>query len=97
MSGPIKIVAALVNPMGPDEGNENVTLVNTGIEAIPLDGWSLVDKMSNRFGIKEVTLGPGVATTIVLPRHSVQLSNKGGEIRPVDRAGSTTHFPAGLS
>lgn len=92
VSGPIKIVAALVNPMGPDEGNETVTLVNTGIEAIPLDGWFLVDKMSNRFGIKDVTLGPGMATTILLPRHSVQLSNKGGEIRLVDRAGSTTHL-----
>jgi poly(U)-specific endoribonuclease len=67
VSGPIKIVAALVHPMGPDEGKENVTL------------------------------GPGMATTIVLPRHSVQLPNKGGEIRLVDRAGSTTHFPAGLS
>jgi hypothetical protein len=48
--------------------------------------------MSNRFGIKEVTLGPGMATTILLPRHSVQLSNKSGEIRLVDRAGSTTHL-----
>lgn len=92
VSGAVKIVAALVNPMGHDEGKETVTLVNTGIDTISLDGWFLVDKMSNRFGIKEVTLAPGMATTILLPRHSVQLSNKGGEIRLVDRAGSTTHL-----
>ncbi|WFU92165.1 hypothetical protein QA644_33770 (plasmid) [Rhizobium sp. CC1099] len=92
VSGAVKIVAALVNPMGHDEGKETVTLVNTGIDTISLDGWFLVDKMSNRFGIKEVTLAPGMATTILLPRNSVQLSNRGGEIRLVDRAGSTNHL-----
>ncbi|WP_370906551.1 poly(U)-specific endoribonuclease (plasmid) [Ensifer sp. WSM1721] len=92
VSGAVKIVAALVNPMGHDEGNETVTLVNAGVDTVSLDGWFLVDKMSNRFGIKEVTLAPGMATTILLPRNSVQLSNKGGEIRLVDRAGSTTHL-----
>lgn len=92
VSGAVKIVAALVNPMGHDEGNETVTLVNTGIDTISLDGWFLVDKMSNRIGIKDVTLAPGMATTILLPRNSVQLSNKGGEIRLVDRAGATTHL-----
>ncbi|MDW9722557.1 hypothetical protein GOB91_09520 [Sinorhizobium meliloti] len=92
VSGAVKIVAALVNPMGDDPGNETVTLVNTGIDPVALDGWFLVDKMSNRFGIKEVVLAPGMATTILLPRNSVQLSNKGGEIRLVDRAGATTHL-----
>lgn len=92
VSGAVKIVAALVNPMGDDPGKETVTLVNTGIETVNLDGWFLVDKMSKRFGIKEVTLAPGMATTVLLPRNSVQLSNKGGEIRLVDRAGATTHL-----
>lgn len=92
VSGPVKIVAALVNPMGADEGRETVTLVNTGIEAIALDGWFLVDRMSNRFGIKDVTLDPGMATTILLPRRSIQLSNQGSEIRLVDRSGSTAHL-----
>lgn len=92
VSGPVKIVAALVNPMGADDGQETVTLVNAGIEAIALDGWFLVDKVANRYGIKDVTLAPGMATTIVLPRHSIQLSNKGGEIRLVNRAGSTAHL-----
>lgn len=92
VGGSVKIVAALVNPMGADDGKETVTLVNTGVGSVNLDGWFLVDKMSNRFGIKDVTLSPGMATTILLPRHSVQLSNKGGEIRLVNRDGATAHL-----
>lgn len=92
VSGAVKIIAALVNPLGPDEGKETVTLINAGIEAIALDGWFLVDKMGNRYGIKDLTLSPGIAQTILLPRHSIQLSNKGGEIRLVNRAGATAHL-----
>lgn len=90
--GSVKIVAALVNPNGTDEDKETVTLVNTGREAVALDGWFLVDKMKNRFGIDNVQLASGMSTTIVLPRNSVQLSNKGGEIRLVNREGSTAHL-----
>jgi len=92
IGGPIKIVAALVNPEGIDEGQETVTLVNTGVETVSLDGWFLVDKMKNRFGIKDVNLAPGMASTILLPRNSIQLSNKGGEIRLVNRDGATAHL-----
>lgn len=91
VTGPVRILSALVNPMGHDEGRELVTLVNTGVEAIDLDGWFLVDAMSNRLGIKTV-LQPGMAETIILPRHSIQLSNKGGQIRLMDRAGSAVHL-----
>ena len=35
---------------------------------------------------------PGAVTTITLPRGSVQLSNKGGELRLLDREGRTVHF-----
>ena len=90
--GPVKIVAALVNPAGIDEGRETVTLVNTGTVAVPLGGWFLVDKMKNRFGIEDVNLAPGMAITIVLPPNAVQLSNQGGEIRLVNRDGATAHL-----
>lgn len=92
VSGSVKIVAALVNPMGDDPGQETVILVNAGAQTIALDGWFLVDKMGQRFGIKEVVLAPGTAATVPLPRNSIQLSNKGGEIRLVDRAGATAHL-----
>ena len=52
-TGEVRIVAALVNPFGDDPGKETVTLVNAGSTTVPLAGWSLVDKMRNRFQIPE--------------------------------------------
>jgi poly(U)-specific endoribonuclease len=51
-----------------------------------------VDKERHHFEIADVTLPGGTGTTIVLPPNTMQLSNKGGEIRLVDRTGSTVHF-----
>ncbi|WP_454741783.1 hypothetical protein [Cupriavidus necator] len=92
VAGPVKILAALINPAGADSGREKVTLVNTGTDPVRLDGWFLVDKMKNRFGIEDLELAPGIASTMLLPRNSIQLSNKGGEIRLVDRSGHTVHL-----
>lgn len=88
----IRILAALVNPVGDDPGMETVTLINTGAAAASLEGWFLVDKMGNRFAVNDVKLGPGMATTVTLPKHSIQLSNKGGLIRLVNRDGHTAHL-----
>lgn len=88
----IRILAALVNPTGDDPGKETVTLVNTGPAVVSLEGWFLVDKMGNRFAVNEVSLAAGMATTILLPKHSIQLSNKGGEIRLINRQGHTAHL-----
>ncbi|WP_245506660.1 hypothetical protein [Rhizobium sp. PP-F2F-G48] len=90
--GPVRILAALVNPVGEDPGQETVTLINGGAATISLEGWFLVDKMKNRFAVGDVTLGGGIATTVLLPKNSIQLSNKGGEIRLVDRDGHTAHL-----
>ncbi|MFB9948121.1 lamin tail domain-containing protein [Rhizobium puerariae] len=91
VQSPIRILAALVNPEGTDEDKETVTLINTGAAPQSLEGWFLVDKTKRRFAVNDVTLAPGVATTILLPRNSIQLSNKGGEIRLVNRDGHTAH------
>lgn len=92
VAGTVKILAALVNPPKNDEGNETVTLVNAGASVVSLDGWFLVDKMKQRYGIDGIELRPGVATTILLPRGSIQLSNQGGEIRLINRDGRTVHL-----
>jgi poly(U)-specific endoribonuclease len=92
VTGPVRIVAALVNPVGADPGREAITLVNTAPTAVPLAGWRLVDKERHHFEIADVTLPGGTGTTIVLPPNTMQLSNRGGEIRLVDRTGSTVHF-----
>ncbi|MDR6816649.1 hypothetical protein J2X76_001822 [Neorhizobium sp. 2083] len=92
IGSPIRILAALVNPAGEDEGKETVTLINTGTARERLEGWLLVDKMGHRYSVNDVTLDPGVATTVLLPRNSIQLSNQGGEIRLVNRDGHTAHL-----
>ncbi|MDH0613392.1 MULTISPECIES: hypothetical protein [unclassified Agrobacterium] len=90
--GPMRILAALVNPVGEDPGQETVTLINSGTETVSLEGWFLVDKMKNRFAVGNVSLAGGMATTVLLPKGSIQLSNKGGEIRLVNRDGHTAHL-----
>lgn len=88
----IRIVAALVNPTGDDAGRETIILVNTGPATQSLAGWRLVDKNRNHHELTELTLRAGTAATILLPeRHSLQLSNKGGEVRLVDNGGRTAH------
>lgn len=91
VSGQVKIIAALVNPVGDDPGSETITLLNMSSTNIPLTGWRLVDKMNNHFEIADLTLRGGSAATIVLPKNSMQLSNKGGEIRLVDSSNKIVH------
>lgn len=92
ISNPMRIVAALVNPVGVDPGRETVTLINTGATAVSLDGWRLLDKNENHYELTDLTCRPGAAVTIVLPdRHSLQLSNKGGEIRLLTNAQQAVH------
>jgi hypothetical protein len=80
--------------MGDDPGQETVTLINTGATAVSLEGWQLLDAMHNRYAIPSLPapLPAGGITTIPLPRHSIQLSNRGGEIRLLSRDGSVAHL-----
>ena len=91
VTGPIRIVAALINPLGDDPGREMVTLINTGSTLVPLAGWRLVDRNGNSFEIAELALAGGMASTVLLPPNTMQMGNRGGEIRLVDRAGQIVH------
>lgn len=89
--GDVRILAALVNPVGDDTGHEAVTLINVGIQTLKVDGWVLRDKMDNRLGVPSINLNPGIAYTVLLPKNSIQLSNKGGSLRLFDRIGALVH------
>jgi hypothetical protein len=89
--GALRILAALVNPMGDDEGGEKVTLINVGVPELRLDGWKLLDRQDHALPLDGQALAPGEARSIVLPRGAVQLSNRGGELRLVEPAGRTVH------
>jgi hypothetical protein len=89
--GSVRILAALVNPVGDDPGSETVTIINVGSGKVSMEGWVLRDKMDNRLGMPAVDLVPGVAHSVRLPKNSVQLSNKGGTITLFDRRGAIVH------
>jgi poly(U)-specific endoribonuclease len=91
VSGDVKIIAALVNPVGDDPGAETITLLNMSSTNISLTGWRVLDKMNNDYEIADLTLRGGSAATIVLPKNSMQLSNKGGEIRLVNTNNQIVH------
>jgi uncharacterized protein YukJ/translation initiation factor 1 (eIF-1/SUI1) len=75
----IKIVAALVNPLGDDVGKETVTLLNTTASAIDLQGWVLADRLKNKLSLSG-SIKAGEAHRITLSGQNIQLSNQGGII-----------------
>ncbi|MFT3781109.1 MAG: lamin tail domain-containing protein [Nibricoccus sp.] len=78
----LKIVAALVNPLGADAGKERVTLLNRSPEPISLNGWKLADKSNRRLPLTGTLAGGGIqqiALTTKLP-----LANTGDTISILD-------------
>jgi uncharacterized protein YukJ len=87
---PLRIVAALVNPVGPGPEAETVTLLNASPDAVDLTGWQLADRMKRSCPLPEVVLDPG--TTLVAElAPEVQLGNKGGAITLLDPSGLKIH------
>jgi hypothetical protein len=82
VGGTLRIIAALVNPVGPAPETEVVTLLNTSPAVIDLDGWALVDRGAHRQPLAG-TVPPGAAVAVRLEA-PVQLGNGGGTITLVD-------------
>jgi uncharacterized protein YukJ len=80
------IVAALINPKGPDKGLEAVTLLNTTPGAIDLTGWSLADKNKKKMVLKG-SIKAGESLQLALSGKDIELSNKGGIITLLDKNG----------
>jgi uncharacterized protein YukJ len=74
----IRIVGALVNPVGGAPERETVTILNASPNAIDLKGWQIADRLKNRHSLSG-TLKAGSTLVIALPQ-TVQLGNKGGII-----------------
>lgn len=70
--GAVRIVAALVNPIGPERGQETVTILNTTPQSIDLNRWTLADNAGKQ--PLSGTLAGGEARRVVIT-HGVQLSN----------------------
>jgi uncharacterized protein YukJ len=82
----VRIVAALINPVGPAPEQEAVTLINPGSQDLNLDGWALLDRLKQRMPLDPVTLVAGETTRVWL-RPPIQLGNKGGLITLVNPDG----------
>ncbi len=81
----VRIVAAMLNPIGKDAGKETVTLINTSPEAIDLNGWSLADKLKSKQSLSG-KINPGEVLKVALDK-KINLSNEGGLITLLDNNG----------
>jgi uncharacterized protein YukJ len=78
----LSIVAACVNPMGPDMGLETVILLNTSASPANLSGLAIEDKQGKREPLTG-TLAGGDVRRLQLSGQQAQLGNNGGVIRLV--------------
>ncbi len=81
----VRIVAALVNPLGEDQGNETVTILNASPSEVDLSGYGLANKEKARQGLSGKL--PSGAATVVTLASDVPLGNKGGLITLLDPKG----------
>jgi uncharacterized protein YukJ len=85
----IRIVAALVNPVGPAPEKETIVLLNTSPQAIDLQGWCIADRLKNK-QVLSGNIGPGDPLKVAL-QPQVQLGNKGGIITLLNAQGLKVH------
>jgi endonuclease G len=78
------IAAAMPDPTGADAGQEWVSLINLGSEAIDLQGWKLADQFDRRTAIAaagtSLLLGPG-ESLVLKGLEPLRLANRGGVIK----------------
>jgi hypothetical protein len=81
----VRIVAALVNPVGPAPEHERVVLLNASPDPVDLTGWQLADRAKHKCPVPAGTLGAGDTLAVDLPP-TVQLGNDGGAVTLLDPA-----------
>ena len=76
---PARILAALVNPVGPAPEAETITLINASPVPIDLTGWQIADRAKRTCAVPPGKLAAG-ATLVVTPTDGVVLGNNGGAV-----------------
>ncbi|MEV8630450.1 DUF2278 family protein [Streptosporangium sp. NPDC051023] len=87
---PVRVVAALVNPVGPAPEREVVTLLNASSAPVDLTGWRLADRAKNVFPLPAGPLAPGAVLQLAVGA-PFALGNGGGVITLLDAAGLKVH------
>jgi uncharacterized protein YukJ len=81
----VRIVGALVNPIGSAPEPETITLLNTTPGPVQLAGWKITDRLKNEQSLTG-TIAAGVSLTVPV-KPPVQLGNRGGIITLLDDRG----------
>ena len=81
----VRIVGALVNPIGPAPEAESITLLNASPEPVELAAWKIADRLKNKQSLTG-TIAAGVTLTVPV-QPPVQLGNRGGIITLLDDQG----------
>jgi len=87
----VRIIAALVNPLGDDVGKETVTLMNTSPQKVDLKGWSLADKFKQKHSLDGIQIEAGEVVKVQLGKKDIVLPNAGGIITLLDNNGLKIH------
>jgi hypothetical protein len=85
----VRIIAALINPSGGDQGKETVTLLNVTDTDQSLAGWAIANRTKAKFSLTG-QIAAGATLTVTLPVN-VPLSNDGGLITLLDASGLKVH------
>ncbi len=85
----IYIAAAMINPEGPDRGNEMVALLNTTDRPVDVTGWEIRNRRGESERIPALTIQPGFTNIVFLQR--LQLPNTGGSIALYNPNGDKVH------
>ena len=83
---PVRIIAALVNPVGPAPEAETVTLLNASPDPVQLGGWRLADRTGRVRALPDAVVPAGDTLVVALDRQ-IELGNDGGAITLLDDQG----------
>ncbi|MCF2147383.1 DUF2278 family protein [Desmonostoc muscorum LEGE 12446] len=82
----VRIIAALVNPLGDDIGKETVSLINTSPNKVELSNWALADRLKRKQRLSGI-INPGEVLRVPLGKDGIQLDNNSGMITLLDDKG----------
>jgi uncharacterized protein YukJ len=86
----VRILAALVNPIGPAPERETVTLLNASPATVDLTGWTCADRSGRTCPLPAGPLAAGATTTLALTE-GVTLGNRGGTVTLLDPHARKVH------
>lgn len=86
----VRVVAAMVNPVGGGREDESVTLINASDSPVDLTDWSLADARRNTMSLTGSRI-PAGGTVAIPVTGAVRLGNRGGAITLLDPEGLKVH------